>query len=120
MFPPNDAASGYRDIAGGLNLMRYSEFLRHVADTGWRFDYLAVNTFLNRLPPLRFICDMVMRVPVVRDYFAHNVYAVLRAQLEIEAGLPLRKRSLIRSDYFPSVATTRASTSLFYALSEYG
>ena len=77
-FRPTDAASGYRDIAGGLNLMRYSEFLRHVADTGWRFDYLAVNTFLNRLPPLRFICDMVMRVPVLRDYFAHNVYAVLR------------------------------------------
>ncbi|MBI3526277.1 MAG: class I SAM-dependent methyltransferase [Betaproteobacteria bacterium] len=78
-FRPTDAARSYRDIAGGLNLMRYSEFLRHVADNGWRFDYLAVNTFLNRLPPLRFICDMVvMRLPVVRDYFAHNVCATLR------------------------------------------
>jgi hypothetical protein len=70
--------SSYHEIAGGLNLMRYSEFLKHVRDTGWRFDYLAVNTFLKRLPPLRFISDLVMRIPGVRDYFVHNVYAVLR------------------------------------------
>ncbi len=77
-FRPTDPASAYREIAGGLNLVRYSEFLRQVSDAGWEFDYLAVNTFLNRLPPLRFVCDMVTRVPVVRDYFVHNVYAVLR------------------------------------------
>ncbi len=77
-FRPTDGASGYRGIAGGLNLMRYSQFLRHVRDTGWEFDYLCVNSFLNRLPPLRFISDLVTRVPGVRDYFVHNVYAVLR------------------------------------------
>jgi len=77
-FRSTDPASSYREIAGGLNLMRYSEFLKHVRDTGWEFDYLAVNTFLKRLPPLRFISDVVLRFPVVRDYFVHNVYAVLR------------------------------------------
>jgi SAM-dependent methyltransferase len=77
-FRPGDPVSSYHEIAGGLNLMRYSEFLKHVRDTGWRFDYLAVNTFLKRLPPLRFISDLVMRIPGVRDYFVHNVYAVLR------------------------------------------
>jgi SAM-dependent methyltransferase len=77
-FRPTDPASSYREIAGGLNLMRYSGFLRHAADTGWEFDYLAVNTFLNRLPPLRFISNAVMRIPSMRDYFVHNVYAVLR------------------------------------------
>ena len=77
-FRPTDPAGSYREVAGGLNLMRYSEFLKHVRDSGWEFDYLAVNTFLKGLPPLRFISDRVMRVPRVRDYFVHNVYAVLR------------------------------------------
>jgi len=77
-FRPTDTATGYREIAGGLNLMRYSEFLKYVGDTGWRFDYLAVNTFLKGLPPLKFISEIVTRVPWVRDYFVHNVYAVLR------------------------------------------
>ena len=77
-FRPTDPAKGYREVTGGLNLMRYSEFLKYVRNTGWEFDYLAVNTFLRRLPPLRFISDIVTRVPAVRDYFVHNVYAVLR------------------------------------------
>jgi SAM-dependent methyltransferase len=77
-FRSTDPASNYREIAGGLNLMRYSEFLKHVRDTGWEFDYLAVNTFLKRLPTLQFLSDIVMRFPVIRDYFVHNVYAVLR------------------------------------------
>lgn len=77
-FRPTDRAAGYREIAGGLNLMRYSDFLRHVRAAGWKFDFLAVNTFLRRLPPLRFVSDLVTRIPVVRDYFVHNVYAVLR------------------------------------------
>lgn len=77
-FRPTDPADSYRKVAGGLNLIRYSEFLRHVRDTGWKFDHLAVNTFLRGLPPLRFISDFVSRVPGLRDYFVHNVYAVLR------------------------------------------
>ena len=82
-FRPTDPAHRYQDIAGGLNLMRYSEFLRHVRATGWEFDYLAVNTFLNHLPPLRFVSDMMMRIPTLRDYFAHNVYAVLRRRQDM-------------------------------------
>lgn len=77
-FRPTDPADSYRKVAGGLNLMRYSEFQKHVRDAGWKFAYLAVNTFLKRLPPLRFISDIVTCVPGLRDYFAHNVYAVLR------------------------------------------
>jgi 2-polyprenyl-3-methyl-5-hydroxy-6-metoxy-1,4-benzoquinol methylase len=77
-FRPTDPAHSYRKVAGGLNLLRYSEFLKHVRDTGWKFEYLAVNTFLRRLPPLRFVSGMLTRVPGLRDYFVHNVYAVLR------------------------------------------
>jgi SAM-dependent methyltransferase len=77
-FRPTDPARCYPKIAGGLNLLRYSDFLRHVRDAGWVFEYLAVNTFLGRLSPLRLASDLVMRIPGLGDYFAHNVYTVLR------------------------------------------
>ncbi len=77
-FRPTDPADRYHNIAGGLNLMRYSEFVDYVHATGWQFDHLAVNTFLRRLPPLRFLSNSLMRIPSFRDYFPHNVYAVVR------------------------------------------
>lgn len=87
-FRPTDPACRYQDIAGGLNLMRYSEFLRCVRDTGWEFDFLAVNTFLRHRPLLRFVSDQLMRMPLLRDYFAHNVYAVLRRRQDEGAPAP--------------------------------
>jgi SAM-dependent methyltransferase len=81
-FRPTDPAQRYQDIAGGLNLLRYSEFLCDVRATGWEFDYLAANTFLQRWPALRAISDRLMRIDALRDYFAHNVYAVLRRQTD--------------------------------------
>jgi hypothetical protein len=75
-FRPTDPATRYQDIAGGLNLMRYSEFVDHVAAAGWSFDYLAVNTFLPRR--VRALADVLTSSRFVRNYFAHNVYAVLR------------------------------------------
>jgi SAM-dependent methyltransferase len=77
-FRPTDAANSYPEVAGGLNLMRYSDFLEHVRRSGWTFDFLAVNTFLKNPGPLRKISDFLTGVPTVRDYFVHNVYAVLR------------------------------------------
>jgi len=77
-FRPTDPARRYRDIAGGLNQMRYADFLHSVRAAGWEFDFLAVNTFLKRWPLLRALSDGLMRIPVLQDYFAHNVYAVLR------------------------------------------
>jgi len=77
-FRPTDPARSYREVAGGLNLMRYSEFLGHARDAGWRFDYLAINSFLRRFPPLGIVSDVVTRIPGLRDFFAHSVYAVLR------------------------------------------
>jgi SAM-dependent methyltransferase len=76
-YRPTDGARRYGEVAGGLNLMRYSQFLDYVRDTGWEFAYLRTNSFL-RNPALRKVSDTVMAVPGVRDYFVHNVYATLR------------------------------------------
>lgn len=77
-YRPTDRARCYREIAGGLNQMRYDEFLRYVRQTGWRFEFLRVNTFLRRIAPLRALSDALMLLPGLQNYFAHNVYAVLR------------------------------------------
>ena len=78
-YRPTDPAQSYSSVAGGLNLIRYSDFLKQVREAGWTFEYLRVNTFL-RHSPLRFISDCIMRVPGLRDYFVHNVYAVLKSK----------------------------------------
>jgi hypothetical protein len=57
--------------------MRYSEFLDYVRDTGWEFEYLRANAFLEK-PALRRVSETVLVVPIVRDYFVHNLYAILR------------------------------------------
>ncbi len=77
-YRPTDAATRYQDITGGLNLMRYSDFLRDVADTGWEFQFLSVNPELKRIRPLFNLSRALVLVPVIRDYFATSVYAILR------------------------------------------
>jgi hypothetical protein len=76
-YRPTDGARRYSEVAGGLNLMRYSEFLDYVRDTGWEFEYLRANAFLEK-PALRRVSETVLVVPIVRDYFVHNLYAILR------------------------------------------
>jgi SAM-dependent methyltransferase len=77
-FRPSDTASRYPEIVGGLNLLSYSDFLRDVAETGWQFEFLAVNPQLLRIPPAYWLSNTLIRVPVVRDYVASSVYTILR------------------------------------------
>jgi SAM-dependent methyltransferase len=79
-YRPTDPAGRYQDIRGSLNLMRYSEFLHHVDAAGWTFQFLAVNPQLKRVPALYHLSNALIRIPVVRDYVATSVYAVLRRQ----------------------------------------
>lgn len=76
--PTNDQANRYKDIVGGLNLMRYSEFLTYVHETGWEFSFLSLNPVLKRFPPLFHLIDMITKIPIVKDYFVNNICAILR------------------------------------------
>lgn len=77
-FRPTDPARRFSDMAGGLNQMRYSEFVRAVEAGGWQFEFLAVNVVSGLFSPMRRLSAFLMRWPGVLDYLAHNVYAVLR------------------------------------------
>ena len=90
-YRPTDRATRYSEIAGGLNLMRYSEFVDYAKRTGWQFRYHRTNAFV-RNPLLRAINDAVMKTPGLRDYFVHNVYAVMeRAPVQSVRPTPARK-----------------------------
>jgi SAM-dependent methyltransferase len=77
-YRPSDTAERYQDIVGGLNLMRYSAFLRYVREAGWEFAFLDVNPRLRRVPLLHLLSTLLSRIPGMRDYCVFSVYAILR------------------------------------------
>jgi len=77
-FRPTDSATRYQDINGGLNLMRYTEFLKYVESAGWQFRYLSVNPQFKRIPFMYPISNLLLRLPVVKDFVATSVYAILQ------------------------------------------
>jgi 2-polyprenyl-3-methyl-5-hydroxy-6-metoxy-1,4-benzoquinol methylase len=79
-YRPTEFATRYQEISGSLNLMRYSEFLRYVTETGWEFQFLSVNPQLKRFPFLFQSSNALVRMPLIQDYFATSVYTVLRRQ----------------------------------------
>jgi 2-polyprenyl-3-methyl-5-hydroxy-6-metoxy-1,4-benzoquinol methylase len=76
-FRPTDHAHSYEQIVGGLNQLRYSDFLRFAAEAGWKFQFLDVNPQLRKFPVLYRLSEVLCRVPHLRDYFATSVYAIL-------------------------------------------
>jgi len=81
VFRPDDPATRYPDIEGGLNMVRYGEYLDNVAAAGLEFEAHHLNPQLakrRRLRPLKLVSDLTTRVPGVRDYFVVVDYGVLR------------------------------------------
>ena len=76
--PVADEAESFEDTREGLNKMKFSEFLRYVAETGWITEQLIVNPQLKRWPALWRLSNLLLRVPLLRDYFAVSVYAIYR------------------------------------------
>ena len=76
--PLADEAESFEDMREGLNKMRFSEFLRYVEEIGWRTERLIVNPQLKRWPALWRLSNLLLRVPLLRDYLAASVYAIYR------------------------------------------
>ncbi|MEE9270137.1 MAG: class I SAM-dependent methyltransferase [Candidatus Krumholzibacteria bacterium] len=79
-FRLTDNALRFQDITGGLNLMRYSEFLKYVSEAGLEFEFLSINPQLKRIRPLYHLSRGLVRLPVVQDYFVVSVYAILERE----------------------------------------
>lgn len=77
-FRPGDPVDRFEDLQGGMNKMRFSEFLDHLDAADLTVEYLGVNPQLRR-PGLRRLSDSLTRLPRVRDYVTLSVYARLRA-----------------------------------------
>ncbi len=76
--PVADDAEQFEDMREGLNRMKFSEFLRYVEEIGWITERLTVNPQLKRLPALWRLSNLLLRVPLLRDYLAASVYAIYR------------------------------------------
>ena len=76
--PVADDAESFEDTREGLNRMKFSEFLRYTEELGWITEQLTVNPQLKRWPALYCLSNLLMRVPLLRDYFAVSVYAIYR------------------------------------------
>ncbi len=76
--PVADNAESFEDIREGLNKMKFSEFLRYVEEIGWITERLIVNPQLKRWPALWRLSNLLLRVPLLRDYLAVSVYAIYR------------------------------------------
>ena len=76
--PVADAAESFEDVREGVNKMKFSEFLRYVEETGWRTERLLVNPQLKRWPALWRFSNLLLRMPLLRDYLAVSVYAIYR------------------------------------------
>ena len=76
--PVADEAYSFEDTREGMNKMKFSEFLRYVEEIGWITDLLVVNPQLKRWPALWRLSNLLLRVPLLRDYFAVSVYAIYR------------------------------------------
>lgn len=82
---PDDPATRWEDVKGGLNRMRYSQFLRWIERAGFTTEFLVANIQLKRWWPLWAVSCVMVRVPFLRDYFVQSIYGVFRP-----GGVPAR------------------------------
>jgi SAM-dependent methyltransferase len=81
-YRPTDPATRYQDIVGGLNLMRFSDFLGYVGDSDLEFDFFKIDTPWGKNKTLHNLSRLLIRIPIVRDYFVSNVHATLRLRCQ--------------------------------------
>jgi SAM-dependent methyltransferase len=80
-YRPSDPAEHFRDIAGGLNGVRFGNYLQQISDAGLDVVMHNINPQLwtyRKFLPLRPLSASLTRVPLLRDYLIVNAYSILR------------------------------------------
>jgi SAM-dependent methyltransferase len=82
-FRPGDSVERFEDVVGGLNKMRYRDFLNDVKNAGLQIRFLSHNpqfserSYLRPIAPAnRLLCSL----PLIRNYWIMSVYAVLSGE----------------------------------------
>tara|TARA_B100001758_G_C18415598_1_gene619303 strand:+ start:47 stop:916 length:870 start_codon:yes stop_codon:yes gene_type:complete len=76
-FRPSDPAMKFQDIEGGLNKMRFSEFINYVNCSDLTFKQLEINPNLKQYPLIYHLFKFFIKIPLLMDYFVMSVYAEL-------------------------------------------
>ena len=80
-YRPSDPVTRYQDLAGGLNLMRFDDYLRYVDEAGLEFEYHNLNPQLREHRKFRYIAGLtkpLVKIPRLRDYFIITAFGILR------------------------------------------
>jgi 2-polyprenyl-3-methyl-5-hydroxy-6-metoxy-1,4-benzoquinol methylase len=80
-YRPTDPVSRYQDVAGGLNLMTFSQYLRWVEEAELNFTFHNFNPQLKHHRRLRLlgpVSDVLTSIPKVRDYFGVCIFSILK------------------------------------------
>jgi len=79
-FRPNDPATVWRDIRGGLSMYTYSEYTDAIRDAGLQIDAWDVNyqlKYIKRGRIVRPVSAVATRLPRLGEYFIFSVMSVL-------------------------------------------
>ena len=89
-FRPTDASERYEDIAGGLNKMSYSKYLKRVRQAGLEFAFHFHNPQLwvhKRFLLLRPFSAVLTRIPLLRNYFIMTAFSIIRRRTDSAVSL---------------------------------
>jgi SAM-dependent methyltransferase len=90
-YRPSDLAERFPDIAGGLNGVRFGNYLQQIKDAGLEVVMHNINPQLwtyRKFLPFRPLSAALTRVPFLRDYFIVTAYSILRPQANLTQNRP--------------------------------
>jgi 2-polyprenyl-3-methyl-5-hydroxy-6-metoxy-1,4-benzoquinol methylase len=73
-YRPQERATAFSEMKGGLNKMTYEKFLKTMQESGYKIDFLATNLSENKMMPF---VNLVRRLPICFEFFTKNLYAIV-------------------------------------------
>jgi 2-polyprenyl-3-methyl-5-hydroxy-6-metoxy-1,4-benzoquinol methylase len=77
-YRPTDPAECLQDIVGGLNKLSFNKFVNCSLQAGLKFTYLNINPSYKKIKTLYLLSQLLIKVPLLNNYFVEYVYAVLK------------------------------------------
>lgn len=72
-FRPDENASTFAQIRGGLNKMTLKRFKKIITDSGFEFEYFRTNTSVRKVMPLN---NVLKSIPFCEEYFTIDICSI--------------------------------------------